>query len=269
MRQQIQYFLWLLLFFPLSPLLYWQSKRVKKNLIRLPEADVLEGRTSEEGKSGKPLSILVFGESSFAGVGVTANLEGIAGHLAQRLQELTDRAIHWQVIAKSGFNAQKATEILAPQIPAHQPIDAIFIGLGANEAFEVNAPLTFRKNLQKCIQKIRERQPDCPILISNLPPAGQFVALPFFLKKLMHGLISFHSNVIQDFPSIFPNVFYENGRIRLKDWQQIIGQNLSVEAFFCEDGIHPSKLTYKIWGSELANMTTKNEMNNVFWVTND
>lgn len=252
MRQQIQYFLWLFLFLPVMPILYWQSKRVKKNLVRLPEADVLEGQTSKEGK---PLSILVFGESSFAGVGVTANLEGIAGHLAQRLQELTNQAIHWQVIAKSGFNAQKATEILAPQVPAHQPIDAIFIGLGANEAFEVNAPLTFRKNLEKCIQKIRERQPDCPILIADLPPAGQFVALPFFLKKLMHGLIELHGNVIQDFPKNFPNVFYDNGRIRLKDWQQKIGENLSVEAFFCEDGIHPSKLTYKIWGNELANMT--------------
>jgi lysophospholipase L1-like esterase len=254
MRQQIQYFLWLFLFLPLTPILYWQAKRVKKNLIRLPEADVLEGRT---GKEGKPLSILVFGESSFAGVGVTVNLEGIAGHLAQRLQEITNRAIHWQVIARSGFNAQKATEILAPQVPAHQPIDAIFIGLGANEAFEVNAPLTFRKNLEKCIQKIRERQPNCPIFLSDVPPVGQFPALPYFLKKLMHGLIALHGDVVQDFPKCFPNLFYNNGRIRLKEWRQKVGSNLPIEDFFCEDGIHPSKLTYQIWAGELAKMTMK------------
>lgn len=255
MRQQVLYFLWLLLFLPIMPFIYWQSKRLKKNLIKLPEADVLEGQT---GKKKVPLSILVFGESSFAGVGVRANLEGIAGHLANRLHELTNKTIQWKVIAKSGYNAQKATELLAPQIPDNQHFDAIFIGLGANEAFEVNAPLTFRKNLMACIQKIRERQPHCPILISDLPPAGQFVALPFFLKKLMHGLITLHSNVIKDLPSICPNVYYENGRIRLKDWQQKIGQNLSVEAFFCEDGIHPSSLTYQIWGKEMAAMAIRN-----------
>ena len=251
MRQQILYFLWLGLFLPIMPLLYWQSKRVKKNLIRLPEADILEGKTEA---NHPPLSILLFGESSFAGVGVAANLQGIAGNLSQRLSEMTDKSILWQVVAKSGYNAQKAAEILAPQIPDNQQFDAIFIGLGANEAFEINAPLTFRKNFLLCIQKIRERQPNTPIIISDLPPAGQFVALPFFLKKLMHGLISLHSNVIRDFPTICTNVYYENGRIRLKDWQQKLGQNLSVEAFFCEDGIHPSMITYQIWGKELANL---------------
>ncbi|MFT4758513.1 MAG: lysophospholipase L1-like esterase [Paraglaciecola sp.] len=258
MRQQILYFLWLFLFSPFMPLLYWQSKKVKKNLIRLPEADILVGK---EGSQKESLSILVFGESSFAGVGVAANLEGIAGNLAQQLYQKTKQSIYWQVIAKSGYNAQRAAKELTLEIPTDLQFDAIFVGLGANEAFEINAPLTFRKNLQLCIQEIRKRQPTCPIFLSDLPPAGQFPALPFFLKKLMHGLIELHADVIQDFPKMFPNLHYDNGRIRLKEWRQKASEYKPIEAFFCEDGVHPSKLTYQIWGEELAKMATKKWLN--------
>ena len=138
MRQQLQFYLVLLFFLPLFPILYWQGKRLKNSIVKLPEADILKGRI---GGDGKPLSILIMGESAFAGVGVSTNQEGIAGNLAKEIHQKTGQPVTWQVIAKSGYNAQKATEELTPQVPQDESFDIIFIGLGANEAFDLALPL--------------------------------------------------------------------------------------------------------------------------------
>jgi len=251
MRQQAAYFIVLILIIPLLPLLLWQGWRLKKRLVRLPEAENLKGQVEE---TTNPLSILIFGESAFAGVGVQYNENGVAGQLANCLAAHLQRSVKWEVIAKSGYNARQATEILAPQVAENQ-YDIIYIGLGANEAFELNAPLTFRKNLKKCIEVIRKHHPKTPIVLADMPPVGQFIALPFMIRKIMGTLVNLHGNVIADFPQQFDNLFYQNQKITFAAWKEKASKNAVIDDFFCEDGVHPSALTFQLWAEDLGAFT--------------
>src|SRR5690554_3944577 len=82
----------------LAPWILWQGREVRKNTLRLPEAD--GPRTGQMG-SGRPLNLLILGDSAAAGVGCERQHEALSGQLtaglAQRFQ------VSWQLWAKSSL----------------------------------------------------------------------------------------------------------------------------------------------------------------------
>ena len=70
--------------FSVGPLMYIQGMIVRKYAAELPEA--IGPRAGTIGH-GKPLRVLVLGDSSAAGVGVNTQDEAIAGQLAAQLAD--------------------------------------------------------------------------------------------------------------------------------------------------------------------------------------
>lgn len=69
--------------FFLLPVLFIQGHKVRKNTPRLAEAKgEREGRTGQ----GKPLSLLILGDSAAAGVGVENQKDALSGAIIQELQ---------------------------------------------------------------------------------------------------------------------------------------------------------------------------------------
>ena len=247
MIQQIQYFLVGLLTLPIFPILLIQALRAKKRVGSLPEAIDPRGET---GGNLPALNVLVIGESTVAGVGVKRHEDGMTGSVGQRVHELTGMDVHWMSIGGSGYTAKKVANLLASKIP-DVSFDYIVIALGGNETFELNSPLVWRKNLEGLIRKIRVKVPECTVAIANMPPVGSFTAFPKTLQWYLGGLVNLHRKVIRDLPDKYDNLVYLSEPIDFDAWRKKTGRNVPMTDFF-SDGVHPSALTYKLWGAQIA-----------------
>lgn len=248
MKQQFYFFLGALLALPLFPALFYIGKKVRKNVPQLGEAT--ENLTFTIKGNDEVIRLLCVGESTIAGVGVTDHREGITGQIAKTTHELTGKTVHWTVLAKSGYTAQDTLEQLAPQLP-NPHFDLIIIGLGGNDTFQLNSPLTFRKYFIKLVAAIKAKQPQATIVIANMPPIGEFPAFPPLLQFFLGNLVKLHGAVISDIPLLFPKVKYLNEEIHFDEWIGKAGENATITTFF-SDGVHPSALTYAIWGRQIG-----------------
>ncbi|MCO6479883.1 MAG: SGNH/GDSL hydrolase family protein [Phaeodactylibacter sp.] len=255
MFYQILYYLGAVLALPFGPFLVFQGRKVRAAVPELPEAGGPQKGITGQGKA--PLRLLTIGESTIAGVGVNTHEEGFTGRLAHYLHQATGRRVEWQVLARSGYTARDVRDNLVPLLPA-APLGLIVIGLGGNDTFQLHSPLRWRKDMIRLVQAIRKRQPHTPVLINNLPPVGQFPALPGSLQLVMGCLVRLHGRAIGDIPSLFEKVYFQSRPITLEEWREKLPGETGAEAFF-SDGVHPSGLTYRLWAEEAGAFIVRQE----------
>ena len=255
MLQQLLYIGGSLMVLPFLPLLLFLGKRVRQSIPDLPEA--CENLQSSIIGNSETIQLLTLGESTIAGVGVTDHTHGITGQVAKTLHSLTGKTIYWQVLAGNGYTAENVNQLLVPQIPEHA-LDFIVIGLGGNDTFKFNSPLTFKKNMISLLDNIQLRQPNAQIIIANMPPVGEFPAFPWLIQLVLGSLVNLHGAVIRHIPQRYNNVSYMDEPIRLKDWIKHIDGNWTSADLF-SDGVHPSAITYAIWGEEIGRFALKNK----------
>ncbi len=245
---QLIYLLGAFICAPLLPLLAWQARRVRREVRALPEAMLHRDATAPGPVP--PLRLVLLGESTIAGVGVTDQRDGIAGQLARALADSLGCAVRWQVFARNGCTARDCRREFVPLLLA-EPIDLIVVGLGGNEAFTLNSPRAFRRQMGELIRSIRERHPAVPIVIPSLPPVGEFPAFPWLMRVVLGGLIRLHGLALLDLPAAEPGVHYLPGPIRLRDWLGRVPGVTDAQGFF-SDGVHPNALTYGVLSREIA-----------------
>jgi lysophospholipase L1-like esterase len=246
MIQQIIYIGLSFLLLPCLPFVTYLGRRVKASVLALPEAS--RNCIGQIKGNNSIMRLLTLGESSMAGVGVTDHQDSITGQFAQHWNAWTGQTVTWQVLAKNGYNAEKTVNQLVTNMP-EIAFDLIIIGLGGNDTFEWNRPLTFRKHVKRLIEAVQMRQPEAKIVLINMPPVADFPAFPSLMQFFMGHLVQLHGAVLRDLPQQYSNVFYMNETIRLKDWMQ--GGIYEAQDFF-SDGVHPSALTYALWGKSIA-----------------
>ncbi|MGH1366244.1 MAG: SGNH/GDSL hydrolase family protein [Calditrichia bacterium] len=241
---QLLYILGAIFCIPFLPILILQGRYVKRTAPRLPEAPGKREGVLGEGEN--QLTLLALGESHVAGVGIHTQGQTFTGQIVKQLNAEYKRPICWKVLAASGYTVEKLDDAFSPQIQA-EPLDLIIIGMGGNDTFKLNSPQKWVSDFRKLIANVRLRQSSCPILIANLPPVGEFPAFPRPLCWMLGGLVRLHAYAARAIPLSFENVYYMQKRIVLKDWYAYVDGLDSAEAFF-SDRIHPSALTFQVWG---------------------
>jgi len=249
-----KYALGVLLAIPLSPLLYFHGRRVRKTMPKLPGATGNEGAV---GEPERPLRLLVLGESTMAGVGVDTHENGFTGALARYLSERLETGVSWKVFAESGQTAKMARERLVPLIQGEQA-DLVVVGLGANDAFTVNYPERWGRQVGALIVALRDKLGEAPIVFLSVPPIKDFPAFSSPLRFIVGNLAVLLSNELERRISKHPGVFHASGCLVLKEWFKIHGDHLKRSDFF-SDGVHPSQLTYRIWAETTGEFMLKNE----------
>lgn len=233
---------------PLLPVLYFQGRAVRKKVPRLPEA------TGPEGIAGESLTrnhrVLFIGESTFAGVGVATHAEGLAGTLAKELATQFRSQIHWKVFARSGYTARKIRERIIPQL-AGEEADLIVVGLGGNDAFNLNLPCYWKLQIRRLIAGLRRQFKTTPIVFAHMPPIKDFPAFTPLIHWSVGNLVEQLGASLGEVVEPEPNVFYTNEVIRLSEWSDRFADDLQPTDFF-SDGVHPSALTYELWAKDLA-----------------
>ncbi|WP_179997490.1 SGNH/GDSL hydrolase family protein [Acinetobacter sp. YH16050] len=220
----------------LIPALVIQGSRVKKNTIRLPEAEgAREGITGE----GQTLSLLILGDSAAAGVGVAHQNDALLGAVISALQH--QYQVHWRLEAQSGDTTSQVIQKTKKLV--NQKYDVVVTSVGVNDVTRLMSAQTWIKQQQHFYQLIQAKfQPEL-IIATSVPPMHLFPALPNPLSWL------FGQYAKQ------MNLQLEKMIAQQEDMQWIeydIQKYQSMNLEMAKDGFHPSKEIYQIWGKEVA-----------------
>jgi lysophospholipase L1-like esterase len=235
---------------PLLPLMYYQGKRIRASVPRLPEAQGSHGKSGSEESHGNTLTVLAIGESTIAGVGVRTHAEGFAGTFARELSGLFNSEVSWKVYARSGYTANRVTTKIIPNI-TEDHADLIVIGLGGNDAFTLNRPSKWKADVRALIASIQSKFPGALVIFCNMPPIKEFPAFTPLIRFTVGNLVEILGEELQNVDKEFKDVHYFGERITLENWIERYEITAKKEDFF-SDGVHPSKLTYQTWAKDIA-----------------
>lgn len=255
MNSKFKYFLGVIVSIPLLPFLYFQGKNIRIKTPVLPEAKEPTGFVN--GSFEKTLNILTIGESTIAGVGVDFHKNGFTGALANTLSEELKSNINWRVYARSGYTVSQVCMKIIPKIEENTT-DIIVIGMGGNDAFTLNSPKKWLISIENLIELLQNKFPETPIFFTNMPPIKEFPAFTKTIKFVIGNLVEILGENLNNYTKSKPNVYYNNEIITLREWSKRNSLSSNNSKIYFSDGVHPSELTYKVWGKEMANFIKKN-----------
>jgi len=236
----------------LLPILYWQGKRIRSRVPKLPPA---KGPRGKAGAGEQPhFQLITMGESTIAGLGVSTHEEGFSGTLAMHLADQLKQPVKWQVLARSGYTAADVRKHLVPKLPSDAP-DLIVIGLGGNNAFGLYPPWLWRRHIRQLIRDLRKRYADTPIVFTDMPPVRSFPAFTPLMQFLIGNLVEMLGRTLAKEVARHPGVYYYDHVITFEDWSKRLGVSGQAADFF-SDGVHPSRLTYQVWARDIAGFLT-------------
>lgn len=218
----------------LGPLLLAQGKWTLWRTPRLPEAEgEREGRCGE----GEALRLLIVGDSSAAGVGVTSQDKALAGHLVRELAQ-AGRCVHWRLVARSGATTAQALELLRQAGPSRADI-AVAV-LGVNDVVD-QVPVARAMQARAALTDwLCHESGARHVVHAALPPMHRFPALPQPLRTVMGLDARRHDRALKAWCESRADASY--------CW---MGVDLH-EQVMAHDGFHPAEPVYRHCGQALA-----------------
>jgi len=249
--EDIKYYLSSVFILPLLPLLYFQGKRLRKEIPTLPEATRPTGHVSGDGETKRVLRLLAIGESTIAGVGVGSHADAFTGIVSKELSKELNVNIEWNVYAKSGYTVRNIRQEVLPKIQENK-VDLLFLGVGANDAFQLNSPGRWIKDIRECIRILQEDHPNAIIVCLNLPPIKEFPAFSPLMKFITGNLIKWYEQALWRQTQNINKVYFLYKPIRIREWLEKRPNSQLQYADFFSDGLHPSQLTHELWAKEIC-----------------
>ena len=219
----------------LGPVLLWQGARVRRDILRMPEPAGPRGGTLG---TGAPLSVLLLGDSSIAGVGAEVQDHALSGRLAHHLSPTY--CINWQVVGRTGWTTQDAMQALTAEQP--RPVDVAVLSLGVNDVTTETGISTWLETYSQLVVRLRNDWKVRVFVLSGLPMMGAFPALPQPLRWYLGLQADAHQK------ALFDRFNDTSGTICVP-----LNFDLDVSAM-AEDGFHPGPLVYDVWAEDIANI---------------
>lgn len=217
----------------LSPILQAQGKRVRTTVPILPEPE--GDKFGEEGQ-GPELRILVTGDSSAAGVGVSHQRDALTGHIVKNLKH--DYRVSWTLAATTGFTT-RATLRMLKEMP-QAPYDVAVISLGVNDTTRGLSVELFLQHQGQLMELLQSKFNIRHIIISGLPPMGKFPALPQPLRWAMGQHSRKLDNGLREWAATQPGCHY------------LLSDYTMDPSHMASDGFHPGAALYQMWGAAVA-----------------
>ena len=213
------------------PVYVWQGLAVRRSSIRMAPP-VRPANVEIEGE-GDELRILVVGDSSAAGVGVSDFNHSVAGRLPHLLAKKTKRPVSART---SGNNSATAGQILNHVVPNLEftRLDYIVINIGTNDAKNFHSGKRFCKEFGGLLYALQAKFPGAQIIWSGLIDISNIPLLPSPLNKIL----GIRSRVIRKNGKI---LCYERGALAPETNWRPVREN------FAEDGFHASSQGYEEW----------------------
>ncbi|MGJ8757716.1 SGNH/GDSL hydrolase family protein [Acinetobacter sp. HC8-3S] len=220
----------------LVPIIAIQGIKVRKKMPHLPEAS---GERDGVIGSGKPLSLLILGDSAAAGVGVETQQDALSGAIITELgNEFT---LTWKLQAQTGNTTQQVIQA-AKQI-SDQQYDIVITSIGVNDVTKFTSARSWLKQQKQLFADIQNRFKPKLIIVSGVPPMQHFPALPNPLAWLFGKYAAQMNQVLQQW--LMPQDKFKFIQYDIKEFQ-------ALDLPMASDGFHPSKEIYAIWGQQIA-----------------
>lgn len=221
----------------LGPVLLPQARWLKRTAVRLPEPT--GPREGQVGEGPPVLSVLVVGDSSAAGVGVSDQAQALALPLARVLSGHLGASVAWQLVAQTGVNTAEARTLLEDS--AVRPADVVVTALGVNDVSSQVSAARFVEQTSLLWSELRHRTGARWAVLSGLPPMHMLAAVPHPLRWYLGRYAAGLDRALQDWTQ----------RKRLGycalDWAAEPG-------FLASDGFHPGPGLYPRWADRLAGL---------------
>jgi len=220
----------------LSPLLIAQAVGTRKRAPVLPEA--AGPREGQLGSGGAALRLLIAGDSSAAGVGVSHQDEAFVGHFTRALHKRSGRPLRWRLRAKSGLTTREVLELLQAEPPPAADIAIVLTGV--NDVIDLIPPrraVAHREALADwLLAGGRARQ----VVFAALPPINQFPLLPQPLRRVMGDDARRHNDAMAQWAAKRNDVHHVPIALQLSP------------AAMSRDGFHPGEPIYRACGDAIA-----------------
>lgn len=227
----------------LGPLLLVQGLYARYTTPRLPEP---AGQRDGVDGQGRPLRLLIVGDSAAAGVGVDSQHMALTGRLVAELA--TDFQVQWKMIARTGHTAQQVIDML--QQHGHQTFDVVVTSVGVNDVTANTKPAVWSDLQRQLIDLLQSRFGAKHILLSAVPPMHAFPALPQPLRWFLGQKAKRLNNELAILTHQHPHC-------------QIVAADFPLEpAFMAADGFHPGAPAYAVWAGAVA-QAIRLRLNNV------
>ncbi len=229
-----------MLFWALLPLVTPQAVRLRRSLSPFIPA---QGPIAGSVGSGKPLRVLLLGDSIIASVGVDHTVDGLGMTIAEPLAAMTGRQVQWYAHGKIGARSKKVGGELLERVP-HDSLDVIVVSVGVNDVTGLTLTKTWRRDLSALLDKLEQRFPHVLIVLAGIPPLHGFPLLPFPLNRTL---------------GIRANIFNSITRQLVSMRSRVILLPLDFDPqpqMFSADGFHPSQHSYAHFGNLIAQAIT-------------
>lgn len=226
----------------LSPILLLQAVRLRKRALRLPEAS---GPRQGSLGNGPPLSILIVGDSSAAGVGAQTQETALVGQMTQSLA--SQYRVNWHLIARTGAT----TPATLARLKEHDlPFaDLCVVVLGVNDVTRGGSMSGWLQNYAEVRTLLRQQTGAKRIYVCQVPPLGSFPLLPHPLRWLL-GRRAIRFDAALDLA------------LRAETDTEYVPLPDALNADdMAEDGFHPGPIIYAAWAQELARRILQGQSN--------
>jgi lysophospholipase L1-like esterase len=227
---------------PIAPLLMWQGRRVRRLTPRLPEAAGEREGVAGADRPGRPLRLLIVGDSSAAGVGVAAQRDALSGQLLERLDAALARPLRWKLVAQSGATTAQAMALLARE-PADR-FDVAVVALGVNDVTAMRATARWLADVHALQRHLRERHGVRRVLWSGLPPMHRFPAMP----QPLRGVIGLHARGLDVALARWCALHAAGPLARVT---HVPMPRMTDPSMVASDGFHPGPAAYGVWADTL------------------
>ena len=227
----------------LAPVLLVQGRRM---FARMPRLDAPTGAASGTEGSGSPLRLMVTGDSSAAGFGAETQGQALLGQLVARLAER--HRVEWTLHARFGSTVPKTTRWLARQEPA--PVDLVVVAVGLNDVIAGAGLAEWVAGYDELLAVLRERFSPGQIVVSGLPPVGQFPALPQPMRWVIGRQRDRHDEALRAWAGRQPDVTYVMTGVG--DDDPVARGEMTVADAMAADGFHPGPMVYSLWAERVV-----------------
>ena len=200
---------------------------------RLPAPTVSDGVAPGRGQ---PVTLVGFGDSIIAGIGVATHTGSLVAQVAAHLSQ-GGRSVRWISVGRSGATAPMLDAMLDG--PVTNDPDIILVSCGVNDVVRGRAPHALAGDFRRFARRARERWPTAVVVHAGIPPLERFPALAGRLGEVLgrHGRSCIgavrSAAIAADALYVpFPADVYA--------------------AHFARDGFHPNERGCAIWGKAVA-----------------
>lgn len=215
------------------PVLVTQGPFIKMRTVRLQEP---KGARSGVLGEGPDLRMLIVGDSSAAGVGVTSQSQALSGRLAFGLAPYV--RLDWDLVARCG----DTTPMALRRVKAAQPrrADVAVVALGVNDIMRGTRMSRWLEQTQALVDHLIGTVGVGHVYLSGLPAVSQFPRLPNPLRWTMgHQAERFDRGL--------------RGFVATRDDVTLIPADMALHVDnMAQDGFHPGPKVYAGWADMIV-----------------